>query len=426
MRKWNKIIATMNLRYPKKGFGNPAVLVICSILVGFSFSVDQHSHISKHRSTSEISFEPRKTYIPERRAVIPFELAKNTPLVEVYVNDQGPYSFILDTGSTGLMFSHKLVAQINARIKPVDLVLNTSSGKLELGRARHVKLVRIGGVEFHDLDAGVINLDRYSKSASIPVQGVLGMQLFANCQLTLDYLSHKLVLEAIDEANKLCSAKSNVLPLKWLGYGTVAVPVTVNRQILWCLIDTADGYGITLPYEKSKTLPLATPVSKLPHRIVTLYRSTKMYAARLKGSLLLGCHELASPIISFQQDSTPQMGARMLKHFIVTIDQQAMMARFIREDNAPIEPSPPIRHHGFYFEREAGLWVVTKAIEGIDLGKLGLQVGDRVIRVNNMPTAELSKKQLQALVDENDALTLEVNRSEKRVLVKIPITVIVP
>jgi predicted aspartyl protease len=426
MRKWNKIIATMNLRHLKKGFRNPAVLIICSILAGCSFSFDQHSHISRHRATSEISFIPRKIHIPERRVVIPFELAKNIPLVEVYVNDQGPYLFILDTGSTGLMFSHKLAAQINATIKPVDLVLNTSSGKLELGRARHVKLVRIGGVEFHDLDAGVINLDRYSKSASIPVQGVLGMQLFANCQLTLDYLSHKIVLEAIDEVKQLCSTESNILPLKWLGYGTVAVPITINRQIFWCLIDTADGYGITLPYEKSKILPLATPVSKLPHRKVTFYRSTKMYAARLKGSLLLSCHELASPIISFQQDSKPHIGTRVLKHFIVTIDQQAMMARFMRDDSGPIEPSPPIRHHGFYFEREAGVWVVTKAIEGIDLGKLGLQVGDRVMRVNNMSTVELSKEQLQVLVDENDTLALEVNRSEKRVSVKIPITVIVP
>lgn len=409
----------------RSGTRTVAVIVICACLFGCSFSVRRSSSTAKSKPTAKVSFVPRQTHIPGGHAVIPFKFVDNLPMVKVYINGQGLYRFMLDTGSTGLMLSPELVAQINPPVVRVEAVLSMRKGMRNLGYMRHIKLVELGGVKLQDLNAVVVNTNNIPQTSG-KVHGVLGLQVFANCRLTIDYLEHQIALEALEKAQPLPIEDSNVLPLKSLVGGLVAVPVTINEKTLWCMIDSGQESAIAIPDKKAAILPLTTSPVRVPGSTSTFYQDRiPNRKARLKDSLFLGCHELLSPII-LVQGKKPMIGAELLKHFVVTIDQQAMMIRFMRENSGPIEEPPSVRHHGFYFRRQDGIWVVTGAIQGVKLDKLSLKVGDQITRVNKMPTSQLTNTQLQTMVDKNSTLMLNIIRDRQKISIETPVTVLVP
>jgi predicted aspartyl protease len=312
-----------------RDFRNVIILTICSIFLGWSCSVVRRSYDYKPKPAPKISFKPRQSHIPEDRAVIPFELAKYAPLIEVYVDGQGPYSFVLDTGSTGIMLSRQLVVQIKPPIIPVEVFMHTSSRRFSLGKARHIGLIKIGPAEFSDVDVCVGKLDQISKAVSRKIDGVLGMQVFANTRLTIDYRAQQLVLERPEKAEPFFSEDPNVLPVKLMKKGLVSVPLKINERILWCMIDTGKEAGITLGYEYARIFPLTTPLASQPSTVMTFSGVIQTHKSQLKGFLRLGSHELSNPKAAFQRGTASIVGAGVLKHYVVTIDQQAMMVRFM-------------------------------------------------------------------------------------------------
>jgi len=284
---------------------------------------------------------PRQTLIPTGRQVISIDAINGIPFVQVYVNGQGPYRFVLDTGSTGLMLSPETLDQLDPApaIVPIETKLRTTEGEVRAGYCRHVKLIKLGDVEFHDLDAAIADT-RTVFEAYYRVDGILGIQVFANCQLTIDYLNNQLVLEAleaIDKAQPLSVKDKSVLPLKRFPNSRFAIPLRINKQILWCLLDSGHDCGIVVPEEIATTLPLATPPVRLADSTATLSGRLPVYKARLNSSAFLGSHELTRPVI-WVQGNIPLIGGDVLRHFVVTIDQQAMAARFVRQLSGPIEP----------------------------------------------------------------------------------------
>lgn len=377
------------------------------------------------KEASKVSFVPRRTEIPGYRTAVPFELTKNMPLVEVSVDGRGPYWFVLDTGSSTLMLSHELAAQINAPSIPVEAILATPAGKVSLGYVRHIKSVEVGAAGFRDVSAGVLDLAGIRKSVSAEVQGVLGLNIFANCRFTIDYPARQIVLETSAKAELLSPDEDNVVPLRPLSDDLVAVPIVVNKNTYWCMLDSGHASGIVVPNEMAAALPLMAPPVRVPTSTMTFRGKLPNRKARLKGSATLGPHELVRPITLFQAGA-PKIGGEVLKHFVVTIDQQAMVARFVQAVEGPIATPPSIRHHGFFYERESEGWIITGPIEGVTLDQLGLEVDDRVMMVDNTPTSELSDEQLKALVANSNTLTLSVLRGKDQLSASIPVTVLVP
>ena len=296
-------------------------VLLCTAILGCS------SLIPKQR----LSVVPRQTLIPTGRQVISIDAINGIPFVQVYVNGQGPYRFVLDTGSTGLMLSPETLDQLDPApaIVPIETKLRTTEGEVRAGYCRHVKLIKLGDVEFHDLDAAIADT-RTVFEAYYQVDGILGVQVFANCQLTIDYLHNQLVLEAIDKTQPLSVKDKSVLPLKRFPNSRFAIPLRINKQILWCLLDSGHDCGIVVPEEIAMNLTLATPPVRLHGSTATLSGHLPVYKAQLNSSAFLGSHELVRPVI-WVQGNIPLIGGEILRHFRLTIDQQAKVARFGRE-----------------------------------------------------------------------------------------------
>lgn len=105
-------------------------------------------------------------------------------IIPVYLNDQGPFDFLLDTGTTSTILTPELAARLELR--PVDRVtLITVGGARDVPRGLLHKLA-VGPAVSADVEALVSGLEQVRK-LDPRVHGVLGQNFFERFNYTLDY-----------------------------------------------------------------------------------------------------------------------------------------------------------------------------------------------------------------------------------------------
>ena len=397
------------------------ILILCFFSILGSCSNSHQLRIAKHNS--EITLLSPKQINYSVPCVVPFELTNNIPLIDVYINHQGPYKFMLDTGTTGLMVSKKLAVNLHLNVTDTSYILNTAGEKINLGLNRKVESIRIDKIEFIDLNAAVLDLSIFNDSKGI--DGVLGAQIFKDCVLTIDYRKREIVISYPKQSSPLLNQENSYLPIKLVAYKVPAVPIKVNGTEFWCVIDSGYSDSFSLPQRAVDNIPLLTQLTTLPTSNVTFIKRIPQKKARISGSVVFSQYKFSEPIIAFK-GNTALMGGEVLKYFKVIIDQKNMCAHFIRDSNEPIPPCPSIKHHGFFFQRDNDCLIVTGAIEGLSLEHMGLIVGDRIESINGIQVSNLTNDQLKLIVAENDLLKLKLIRKEKVIFVNVPVTELIP
>ena len=111
-------------------------------------------------------------------------LGGRLPVVPVYLDGQGPFDFLLDTGTNSTIVAPDLAARLGLR--PSDLVtLITVAGERSVPRAR-LRRVAVGGSAASDVEALVSGLEQLRK-LDPRVCGVLGQNYLGRFNYTLDY-----------------------------------------------------------------------------------------------------------------------------------------------------------------------------------------------------------------------------------------------
>ena len=128
---------------------------------------------------------------------IPFRLAgpnEAALVVEIHLNGQGPFDFVLDTGATFTCVDQDLAEQV---------ALERGSGiaqGLTIGGAGQVQIVRIdslriGQTTAHDLLGCTMQLDQLQQLPGLEAQGLLGLNFLKSFRVTLDFERNVLQLD---------------------------------------------------------------------------------------------------------------------------------------------------------------------------------------------------------------------------------------
>lgn len=124
---------------------------------------------------------------------IPFRLAKrHFVIVPVHVNGQGPYPFLLDTGSTTSLVDRKLAAELGLQALG-ETVVRTAAGT---ERAPLVRIDRIalGSQTARTVVALASSLEGI-RSLDGKIRGVLGFNFLSRFHYLLDYESKRVVFD---------------------------------------------------------------------------------------------------------------------------------------------------------------------------------------------------------------------------------------
>ena len=125
---------------------------------------------------------------------LPLHVIRGYPVVEeVYIDNSGPYRFLVDTGTQSSAVRSDLAGKLKLRpAYRIEVATNAGSHTMVATIANRVSLgsksVERVELAVHDL-AGVRNLDR-------GIQGVLGQNFLSHFNYLLDYRSRRLIFDA--------------------------------------------------------------------------------------------------------------------------------------------------------------------------------------------------------------------------------------
>ncbi|WP_242918640.1 aspartyl protease family protein [Caulobacter sp. CCUG 60055] len=118
----------------------------------------------------------------------PFTLAAEHIYVDVEINGQGPFHFILDTGAVNVL-TPETASRLNLALeRKVEAV---GTGGTQSARETKVQTVRIGGATLRDQPFYVIDLPP-AVVASRPVDGLIGHGWLSRTPTRIDYAASKL------------------------------------------------------------------------------------------------------------------------------------------------------------------------------------------------------------------------------------------
>ena len=248
------------------------------------------------------------------------DISHGKPFVMVTVNGQGPFRFVIDTGTGGdAIVSPELAAQL-AFPQTGHLHLTDPSGKgSQTVPTVLINSLQIAGVEFAGVKAAVHSLS----DADGPCQGLLGFTLFRDYLLTLDYPNRRMKISSGELAP---DNEQSVLPFR-MPDGIPIVSLAIGATRIDALIDSG-GTGLSLPEGFASQLQfLSDPVAfSDSHSISTRFQ---VRAATLAADIHLGAYTFERPFVELNPAfPLANFGGCPMENFTLTFDQKHSLVRF--------------------------------------------------------------------------------------------------
>jgi hypothetical protein len=267
--------------------------------------------------------KPEKVELASPEVVVPMEIVKGRPVIEVSIGGKGPFKFVLDTGASGTVLGSELVKELAL----------PESGEVRMGdpinphaiSAKQVKLDRLslGGATFSGMTA--TSMDRMALEQHLGARGILGMPAFSDLLLTIDFARREV---RIARGELPAADGKDIVAYEQAHGALIRVPITVASIEIAADLDSGSPSGVSLPDAYMEKLPLeGKPVEV--GRARTVNSEFVVRGATLKGSVRIGGHVLESPELRFNALPVANVGSQVLARFTITIDQKNRRIRFV-------------------------------------------------------------------------------------------------
>jgi hypothetical protein len=319
---------------------------------------------------------------------LPFRLLNNHIYVEGTVNGKGPYTFIVDTGGHTLL-SPRVVAAAGLDAKGAAAMSGAGEKVATSGFAK-VKEIALGGLRMHDQTA-VITPVYDPAIEGIPVDGMVGFELFRRFAVRIDYGAQMLTITDPARFNPI--GAGTPVPFKFYDY-LPFVEGKIGDMPARFDIDTGSRseLDVTSPTVAKQNLRAKYPTGVNAQTGWGVGGPVMSYVVRLP-SITLGDVRIDGPVAALDTAKAGSMsdpnfegniGSALLKRFAATFDY-AHQTMYLK----PITPVPPDAGR---FDR-SGLWINAGAggfsVMHVDLGgpaaQAGVVLGDVITALDGKP-----------------------------------------
>ena len=350
---------------------------------------------------------------------LPFELIDNRVFVEVRLDGEGPFHFILDTGAGGFSVTDAVARRLHLAVEDAGTGQGVGEKEVRAGRA-HLETAQIGDLRFENIETEVLaGYDSGNVFGRKPLDGVVGLAVFQQVVAKHDYVRKTLTFTSPDR-------------FTYRGAGLI-VPFDRPRQIpvVDAELDGVHGrFGIDTGARSS--LLLYGPFAEQNHL-------REKYDARLEGitgwgiggpvrSLLARAKELriGSVVVrdlvirlstqktglTTSSDMAGLIGPDVLAQFDLTVDYPHN--RIILEKNQQYGQRDSYDRAGMWMGQDGENFSVIDVIPGGPAAEAGVRQGDTILAIDGVPTSQLvlpdvRQKIRREAVGNRIALSLESN-----------------
>lgn len=361
---------------------------------------------------------------------IPFRLIRNLVVIQLRINDRGPFNFILDTG-VGLMIitDPLLVDSIGIQNKRTIKLPGLGEGEAYEAYVTAPLKIDIPGLTSYDVSAAILKTDHFGLSnfAGIPVHGLLGYEFFNNLAVKLNFMDS--TITAYRPKDVRMFRKGSKLPMtvemhKPYLNALVAMPNGTEQQCK-LVIDIGAGHPLSLENMiKKNGLPQKFIAANLG---VGLTGPISGFISRIS-EVDIGKYRLKDVIASFPNDYDEEqlshvtvkrdgnLGIGVLKKFIVIFDY-TNNALYLKPN---VNFKEPFEHDMSGMEYyTAGTdykrIVISRVEPGSAADEVGLEKDDEIVAINFKPVAEMSIEQIDQIFKSKDerSLFLEIYHDHK-------------
>jgi hypothetical protein len=253
------------------------------------------------------------------------ELVHDKPFVMVMVNGQGPFRFIVDTGTGAQAFVTPQFAE-KFGFPPAGgaRLIDPSAQGAKIVPVVLIRSLSVAGVQF----AGVKALVHTLSNGEGSYDGLLGFPLFRDYLLTLDFPHRELILTA---GALSPDGEHTVLPLR-LQAGIPVVSMHVGALPLEAQIDSGGG-GLTLPERYVERLKFVSGPVEFENGN-SLSTRFAIRAAKLDADVHIGAYTFKQPFVEIDNAfPLANFGSSPMHDFVLTFDQRNGLVRFRAEQN---------------------------------------------------------------------------------------------
>ena len=389
-----------------------AILLITAVFIpGF---------ITSAQTSTDVSSNPALT------ASIPFDLSMNLVFIQVWINEKGPFEFILDSGFEGSAIN-KSTLQANGWPMGESHKESAPGGEIELSQSDSLH-VSLSSLDLGEMKLMVIPLDELEPIVGRKIDGILGYDFFDCYTLEIDYQSQ--VLSIYDPSRYRFSGNGQMIPITLENNEAFIFAVLESgdrspvRAKLKLDTGSADFLGLNGSFLNNESLFEPTH-KKIPAQGAAVGGATENYITRL-ANFKLGDIQINEPLVGYSVDTLRDgdagtIGGEFFSRFTVTFDYTRH--RLILKKNEHFDSS--------YNYDMSGIFPIAKApdFKEIEIASValkspgseaGLQAGDIILSIDGKLAGDFEISEIRQLFTiDGNRVNLEIERGGKKQVINL-------
>lgn len=266
-------------------------------------------------------------------SAMPLQLINGLPYIQISINGKGPYLFGFDSGfGAQLEIDTELAAELGIQSNGTTTIGDGSGNAGVTLQTGIANAVQIGNETFSAVNAILRNNTRKNVPGMEQVRGIVGIGMFEQYLLTIDYPGMQMRLE---KGTLASPNEKDILSYEPVGGGIPEIKINVGEHTISAVIDTRSmSAEFKLPGSMINKLTFLT-APKVIGKGRTISSVIDVTEVKVKESIQLGQFIFTEPVITYPSlNESAIIGSKLLKRFIITIDQQNKRIRFVKGPEA--------------------------------------------------------------------------------------------
>jgi hypothetical protein len=362
-----------------------------------------------------------------KKDVIDFKLVKNLIIIPIFINNKGPFNFILDTGVSPLLVTDPTILT-RSDLKEVHTIRLVGLGKgndVEAYASNSLQ-VSVGKATMQNIPAAILKTDIFNLSnfLGLHIHGLIGYYFVNSFLVQIKYSSQRLKFYALDQKVKIKGEPVDISMILNKPYldARITLPKLgeINAKLL---MDSGASSGVSLESYQGGKFP--EPEKHVPANLGMGFSGLISGNIGRVAAVQVGPFKLKDVIASYpnyedggakaiETQRNGSIGADLLRHFDVTLDYSNKKIYLKPNSNFKLPFEHDMSGLEIYTEEGKSNRFYVERIEPNSPGTAaGIIEGDEILSLNFKSVGTLDLEGIGSMLKSGDGRSIIIEISRK-------------